>query len=65
MLPQRNTIRYGNDSIVFRGSSLWSYLPNDIKSQTSVCSCKKCIENWSKEGCKLQKFVNKVVIYVV
>ena len=33
MLPQTNTIRYGNDSIVFRGSILWSYLQNDIKAQ--------------------------------
>ena len=51
MLPQTNTIRYGNDSIVFRGSILWKYLPNVIKSKTSVCSFKKSINSWSGEGC--------------
>ena len=51
MLPQANTIKYGNDSIVVRGSILWNYLPNEIKSQTSVCSFKKRIKNCSGVGC--------------
>ena len=42
---------YGNDSIVFQGSILWNYLPNEIKSQTSVCSFKKRIKNWSGVDC--------------
>ena len=33
MLLQTNAIEYGNDSIVFQGSILWNYLPNEIKSQ--------------------------------
>ena len=44
MLPQTNATKYGTDSIVFRGRILWNYLPNEIKSQTSVCSFKKCIK---------------------
>ena len=51
MLPQTNTIKYGNDSIVFRGSILWNYLPNEIKSQASVCTFKKCIKSWSGGDC--------------
>ena len=51
MLPQTNTINYGNDSIFFRGSILWSYRPNEIKSQTSFCSFKKYIKSWSGEDC--------------
>ena len=51
MLPQANNIKYGNDSVVFRGSILWNYLPNEIKIQTSVCSFKSCIKNWSGEDC--------------
>ena len=51
MLPQTNTIKYGNDSIVMRGSILWNYLPNDIKRQTSVCSCMKRKTNCSAVGC--------------
>ena len=50
-LPQTNTIKYGSDSIVFRGSILWNYLPNEIESKTSVCSFKKCIKIWSGEDC--------------
>ena len=51
MLPQTNTIEYGNDSIVFRGSISWNYLPNEIKSQASVYTCKKCIKSWSGGDC--------------
>ena len=51
MLPQTNTIKYGNDTIVFRGSILWSYLPNKIKSQASIFTFKKCIKSWSGEDC--------------
>ena len=51
MLPQTNTIRYGNDSLTFRGSILWNYLGNEIKSKTSVCSFRKCIKSWSGEEC--------------
>ena len=51
MLPQTNTIKYGDDTIVFRGTILWNYLPNEIKSQNSVCSFKECIKNWSGECC--------------
>ena len=51
MLPQTNTIKYRNDSIVFRGSILWNYLPNEIKSQASVCTFKKCIKSWSGGDC--------------
>ena len=51
MLPQTNTIKYGNDSVVFRGSILWNYLPNEIKSQASVCTFKKCIKSWSGGDC--------------
>ena len=67
MLLQTNTIKYGNDSIVFRGSILWNYLPNETKSQTSVCSFKKRIKNWSGvEWTAIVKFVNsETVIYIV
>ena len=55
MLLQTNTIRYGNVSLTFRGSILWNYLENEIKSKTSVCSFKKCIKSWSGEeyNCKI------------
>ena len=37
--------RYGIDSLVFRGSILWNYLPNFINSKTSICSFKKSIKS--------------------
>ena len=30
---------------------LWNYLPNEIKSQASVCTFKKCIKSWSGGDC--------------
>ena len=52
MLPQAKTTTYGNESLYFRGSSLWNSLPNDIKTATSVCSFKKSIKTWSGEKCR-------------
>ena len=65
MLPHTNTIKYGNDSIVFRSSISWNYLPNKIESQTIVCSFKKCIKI-EVERTGNVKFVNsEVVVYIV
>ena len=52
MLPQTNAIKYESDRIIFEGSIVWNYLPNEIKSRISVCSFKKCIKSWSGENCK-------------
>ena len=49
MLPQTKTTTYGNDSLSFRGSTLWNSLPNDIKIATSVCSFKSYIKRWNGE----------------
>ena len=52
ILPKTNTIRYGNDSIVFRGSTLWNCLQNDIKS--AICCFQIFIKSWSGEDCNCQ-----------
>jgi len=51
ILPQTNTIRHGNDRLIFPGSILWNYFQNDIKSKTPVCSFKKCMKSRSREDC--------------
>ena len=50
-LPCSNTIKYGANSIVFRGSLLWCNLPNFIKSSSSISSFKRKLNSWS--GSKL------------
>ena len=48
---REHALIYGNHILIFRGSILWNYLQNDIKSKTSVCSFKKCIKSGSGEDC--------------
>ena len=63
MLPETNTVRYGDGSMLFRGSILWNYPPNVIKSRTSVCSFTKSIQ---VERTTTAKFVNiEDVIFIL
>ena len=39
-LSETRTLRYGNDSLTFRGSILWNALPDTIKSANSVSQFK-------------------------
>ena len=50
-LPETRTLRYGNNSLTFRGSTLWNALPDTIKSANSVCQFKNNIKNWTGSNC--------------
>ena len=50
-LPDTRTLRYGNDSLAFRGSKLWNTLPDKIKSANSVSHFKNNIEDWTGSKC--------------
>ena len=50
-LPDTRTLRYGNDSLAFRGSILWNTLPDKIKSANSVSHFKNNIEDWTGSKC--------------
>ena len=45
-LPDTRTLRYGTDSLAFRGSILWNKLPDTIKSADSVSQFKNNIKDW-------------------
>ena len=53
-IPPAKSIRFGIDSIKFRGSLLWSSKPDLIKSTSSADIFKRNINNWSgdKYQCK-------------
>ena len=50
-LPETRTLRYGNDSLTFRGSILWNALSDRIKSENSVSQFKNNIKNWTGSNC--------------
>ena len=50
-LPPTRTETYGSNSLSFRGSILWNYLPDDMKNAQSVQLFKNAIRNWKGERC--------------
>ena len=50
-LPYTRTLRYGNDSLAFRGSILWNTLPDKIESANSISQFKNSIEDWTGSKC--------------
>ena len=45
------TVRYGTDTISFRGPKTWQLVPDDIKSSKSLEEFKNKIKNWLPKGC--------------
>ena len=45
-LPPTKSVKYGTNSIVFKGSILWNKLPNDIKFSKDKETFKKNIKKW-------------------
>ena len=50
-LPKTKSIKFGQNSISFRGSLLWNNLSNDFKSLKSVDQFKRKIKNWPGNTC--------------
>ncbi len=50
-LPNTRTLRYGNDSLSFRGSILWNTLADTIKSAKSNSQFKNSIKDWTGSNC--------------
>ena len=51
LLPTCNTVTFGLNSVVFRGSILWCNLENCIKSSSSVANFKTKVKSWSGQNC--------------
>ena len=56
-LPITNTIKFGMESLSFRGSLLWNSLNDEIKELPTVASFKTKIKTWmgTKCNCKICK----------
>ena len=50
-LPSTKTVRYGLNSLRFRGSMLWNTLPDMIKSAKNERQFKKRIKDWTGSTC--------------
>ena len=53
-LPITMTIKFGMESLSFRGSLLWNNLNDEIMELPTVASFKTKIKTWTGETCKLQ-----------
>ena len=51
LLPSTKTVRYGLNSLKFRGSILWNTLPDIIKSAKNDKQFKNRITNWTGSTC--------------
>ena len=50
-IPAAKSIKFGIDSIKFRGSPLWKSTPDLIKRASSAAIFKKNMGNWNVEEC--------------
>ena len=50
-LPITRTIKFGMESLSFRGSLLWNNLNDEIKELPTVASFKRKIKTWTGEAC--------------
>ena len=50
-LPPTKSIRFGTNSILFRGSQLWNSLPDSIKKCGSLSLFKKNVASWAGSKC--------------
>ena len=46
-----HTVRYGTETILFRGPKTWSLVPQKIKDSKSIHEFKNKIKYWKPEGC--------------
>ena len=45
------TVRYGSETISFRGPIIWRKVPNEIKTSNSLLEFKRKIRQWKPSGC--------------
>jgi hypothetical protein len=51
VLQSTKTQKFGQNSLIFRGSLLWNNLPQELKSLKSVSQFKAKIKSWSGDTC--------------
>ena len=45
------TVKYGSDSLSFRGPKIWALVPDSIKVSNSIHEFKSKIRKWKPVGC--------------
>ena len=50
-LKSTNTMKFGLNSIIFRGSILWNSIPNDIKMSSNLSEFKQKVKLWDGQSC--------------
>jgi len=50
-MPNARTVRYGTDTIRYRGPKTWEMLPTQLKEAKSLASFKLQIKTWKPQGC--------------
>ena len=63
-LQSTKTIKFGMESLSFRGSILWNNLNDEIKELSTVASFKTKIKTWMGGKCNC-KICKKLIHYVV
>ena len=63
-LQSTKTIKFGMESLSFRGSILWNNLNDEIKELPTVASFKTKIKTWMGEKCNC-KICNYLIHYVM
>ena len=46
-----HTVRYGIETAAFVGSRIWSYMPSELKENTSLNEFRSKIKTWKPENC--------------
>ena len=57
------TVKYGSDSLSFRGAEIWALVPNSIKISKSLSEFKSKIRKWKPVGCHCK--ICKAYIYQI
>ena len=51
-IPRRNTVKFGDNSIICLGPHIWNKLPEKVKSEHSYEKFKEFIDTWYGPNCK-------------
>ena len=64
-LPPANSVRYGTNSLLFRGSLLWNALPSVVKSSPTLRKFKKNITTIGTINCScsVKRYFN-LIMYI-
>ena len=54
------SVRYGTETLSFRGPKVWAIVPDDIKNSTSLIEFKSKIKKWRPIGCDCKLCCNYV-----